>query len=95
MSHAGPNIYIKMKKIKNCQNILEEQPGDDKQNNDLLVQRQTNKPMGQNKSPETDPQKQTFHLQQRWYCRKVEEKDSPSGQLDNHKEKKPHKILKG
>lgn len=55
MSHAGPNIYIKMKKIKNCQNILEEQPGDDKQNNDLLVQRQTNKPMGQNKSPETDP----------------------------------------
>jgi len=52
MSQAGPKIYIKMKKIKNCQNVLEEQQADDKQNSELLVQRQTNKPMGQNKSPE-------------------------------------------
>lgn len=45
-----------MKKIKNFQNIFEEQ-GNDKQNSELLVQRQTNKPMVQNKSPEIEPQK--------------------------------------
>ena len=43
-----------MKNIKNCQSILEEQQGDGEQNSKLLMQRQTNKPMRQNKSPETE-----------------------------------------
>lgn len=40
--------------MKIFQNILEQQ-GDNKHNSELLVQRQTNKPMGQNRKPRNRP----------------------------------------
>lgn len=57
-----------MQKIKNCQNILEEHQGDDKQDSELLVQRQTNTPMEKNTKPRNRPTgTQTLNLQQRWH----------------------------
>lgn len=55
-----------MQKIKNCQSILEEHQGDDKQDSELLVQRQTNTPMEKNTKPRNRPTgTQTLNLQQR------------------------------